>query len=368
MFLVNIYQGIPLSIWYCIYNGPEPEKYSEAGYGLIRWDSTKKPSYFAAQTICQKLAGYSYTERLNVGNGDDYVLKLRKGQDEALAMWTVGGTHNVTVPIAEAMGTLVTMLGNESPISWGSSGLTTSISQSPQYVLYRGPTIAEAKGMANGILCTIRDPLVTATPSVSQFYVESDDRCAGMAVYKSSHGLSPGVRVDIIGTTSTNSGGEKYINATTVAAVGPGGETIEPLVLSLRAVGGADWCYDASTRAGQKGVRDYRPVKSGDSWILAFTDAVGLNNIGLLITTFGKVTYSTSGYFYLDDGSKLKDNSTCTGVKVLGTVPPPQPTPPGWTALGKYVIVTGISSCFKAASPSTDLYRQIRATEVVIVN
>ena len=145
MFLVNIYQGVPLSIWYCIYNGPDPDGPDprERNFGLIKWDGTKKPDYFAAQTICQKLAGYSYTERLNVGRADDYVLKLRKGQDEALAMWTVGVQHNATLPIGAGNGTLIQMLGSESTISWGSSGLTLSISQSPQYLLATYPNNAQ---------------------------------------------------------------------------------------------------------------------------------------------------------------------------------------------------------------------------------
>ncbi|MCX6375827.1 MAG: lectin like domain-containing protein, partial [Armatimonadetes bacterium] len=239
-------------------------------------------------------------------------------------------------------------------------GALLSNNQAILFTMNRELTIAEAKRMANGILCTIRDALVTGTPSVSQFYVESDDRSAGMAIYKSFHGLSPGVRVDIVGTTSTSSGGEKYINASAVVPVGPGGETITPLMMPNREVGGGDWFYDSGTKTGQQGVKDVTQTGS--------TECIYLNNVGLLVRTMGVVTYSTSGYFYIDDGASAQDNSTYKGVKVLGTVPPPQPTPPDWTALGKYVIVTGVSSTFKAASPSTDLYRQVRATEIVIVN
>lgn len=56
------------------------------------------------------------------------------------------------------------------------------------------------------------------------------------------------------------------------------------------------------------------------------------------------------------------------GVKILGTVPAPDPVPPGWTPVGHYVKVTGISTCFKARSPSTDLFRQVRATSVTLMN
>ena len=134
------------------------------------------------------------------------------------------------------------------------------------------------------------------------------------------------------------------------------GRVCEPLMMVNRAIGGGDWFYDSGTKTGQQGVKDV--TKDGPK------ECMFLNNVGLLIRTTGKVTYSTSGYFYVDDGAAAQDNSTYKGVKVLGTVPVQQGVDP----VGKYVIVTGVSSTFKAPSPSTDLYRQVRATEVVIVN
>ncbi|HET6456913.1 MAG TPA: hypothetical protein VFI02_21140, partial [Armatimonadota bacterium] len=86
-------------------------------------------------------------------------------------------------------------------------------------------------------------------------------------------------------------------------------------------------------------------------------------NIGLLITTFGRVTYSASGYFYIDDGSVCRDNSAYIGVKVLGTVP----VEAGVDPVGKYVKVTGTASCFKGTSPDVSLYRQIRAADVTVI-
>lgn len=188
--------------------------------------------------------------------------------------------------------------------------------------------------------------IITAVISTSQFCIESDDRSAGMLVYKSDHGMSAGMRVDIKGDARTNASTEKYVLATSVIESGTG--SVEPLVLLNRSLGGGDWNYVASTGAGQKGVKN----------------AFGLNNIGLLVTTFGRVTYSAEEYFYVDDGSKLSDGSGHIGIYVLGSVPPPQPTPPDWDPVGSYVRVTGISSCFKSGE---DLYRQVRAVQVVLV-
>ena len=55
---------------------------------------------------------------------------------------------------------------------------------------------------------------------------------------------------------------------------------------------------------------------------------VGINTIGLLVRTTGRVGTKGSGWFMIDDGSGVS-------VKVYGTVPSGTP----------YVTVTGASSC-----------------------
>jgi hypothetical protein len=69
-----------------------------------------------------------------------------------------------------------------------------------------------------------------------------------------------------------------------------------------------------------------------------WSQAVGLNNIGLLVRTFGRVTTSGRDWFYFDDGSGVDDRSGFIGVYVdaRGLVVP---------AKDSFVSVTGISSC-----------------------
>lgn len=211
-----------------------------------------------------------------------------------------------------------------------------------------GVSISETMRMAGGVACDIGNATVSATPLSNLFYIEAEDRSCGISVYYPAHGLSQGDKVDIVGTTSTNSSGEKFISATSVTPTGETGNIIKPLCMRNAFVGGDDWFYDPNTKAGQRGVGD----------------ACGLNNIGLLISTPGRVTYSNGSYFYIDDGSKCKDNSANTGIKVLGSVPVTQ----GEDPVGEYVIVTGVSSCFKGTGSDTKLYRLIRATDVSIVD
>lgn len=174
------------------------------------------------------------------------------------------------------------------------------------------------------------------------FYVESDDRTAGMRIDLPGHNIEPGVYVDVTGTPSTNVDGERTLVVASPADVRIGSSgSVAPVGLNNSALGGGGFGYQ------------------GPLW-----QATGLSNVGLLIKTWGRVTYTGSGFFYIDDGSGADDNSGHAGVKVLGTVP----TPPGIDPIGKIVIVTGISSCEKPATVPVRLIRTRGSDDVVVVD
>ena len=88
------------------------------------------------------------------------------------------------------------------------------------------------------------------------------------------------------------------------------------------------------------------------------TQGSGLDNIGLLVATTGRVISVGSGYFYIDDGSALNDGLG-TGIRVLATgLPLPAPN--------QTVRVTGISSCFKNGSTRRLLLARSQADITVI--
>lgn len=100
-------------------------------------------------------------------------------------------------------------------------------------------------------------------------------------------------------------------------------EAPAPLALSNRDIGGG-------------ALNQYTPgVENG----------VGVNNIGLLIRTWGKVTFvDTIGKcFYIDDGSARNDGSGRVGIRVSydNLAPGNSITPPNQDS---YVTITGISS------------------------
>ncbi len=293
---------------------------------VITWDS-----------VAPYLSGFPLTfQAILCETTGDIILQYKEVQPDDSVN---GAGRSATIGVEDADGSVACRysFNGSTPISNG---------QAIVFSVNGDVSISEAMRMANGIGCTIRNVAVTAVPSSSLFYVESLDRSRGISVYKSGHGVLPGDKVDIQGTIPTNASGERFISGTSIT---PSGEQtiIKPLLVSNMRIGGADWYYDSVTKAGQQGI----------------AGAIGLNNIGLLVTTAGRVTYSNTTYFYIDDGSNLRDNSGHVGVKVLGTVP----VAPGEDPVGKYVIVTGISSCFKGDLPDTNLYRLVRSTDVRIV-
>jgi hypothetical protein len=78
-------------------------------------------------------------------------------------------------------------------------------------------------------------------------------------------------------------------------------------------VGGEDWLYDSATGAGQRGA----------------TGGAGLNNVGLLVRTWGRVLSAGDGSLTITDGSSA-------GLKVDTSM---LSAPAG---AGDFVIVTGI--------------------------
>ena len=80
----------------------------------------------------------------------------------------------------------------------------------------------------------------------------------------------------------------------------------------------------------------------------------GVNNTGLLVRTWGAVTQVGADYLYIDDGSGLNDGTSdvetpSRGLRVV--------CDPAGYALGDFVIVTGISSCFE--TPDGIIAKQI---------
>lgn len=130
---------------------------------------------------------------------------------------------------------------------------------------------------------------------------------------------------------------------------------ITPIAVSNRSLGGADL----------------------NQYTLGVVSGIGPNNIGLLVKTWGKVTYVNAAkeYFYIDDGANLWDGSyredngqQTVGVRVsydhLATGAPAV-TPP---SVNDMAVVTGISSTLMVTSQIRPNLRVSKGSDLSIVH
>jgi hypothetical protein len=137
MFLINLRQNVPISIWYDWKNdGPDPNE-REHNFGTTKGDLTPKHAYLAAKTLATTLAGFSYERRLYFIIDENFGFLLKKDNIEAIALWTTGEERELRWPLKAGQGTLIDMLGNKKEISWKEQGLKLTVSQSPQYLLLK---------------------------------------------------------------------------------------------------------------------------------------------------------------------------------------------------------------------------------------
>jgi hypothetical protein len=134
-FLINLYQKIPVSIWYDWKNdGIDPDE-REHHFGTVMHDLAPKAAYLAAKTLSSTLPEYAVESRLDLGSDKDFALKLANGGNQAIAIWTMADDRQVILQISPGKGMLIDMLGKREEISWKENALTLTASQSPQYLL-----------------------------------------------------------------------------------------------------------------------------------------------------------------------------------------------------------------------------------------
>ena len=192
------------------------------------------------------------------------------------------------------------------------------------------PGIAYVKSLPNGEDVRVAGKAVTAGSDEFEgfFYIEEDDRFSGIRV-ATDQVVQAGDLASVTGVMAT-SDGERCIEASKVE-VTPGAAVVpDPLGLTCFMLGG-------------------RPV---NLYTAGVTGGVGLNNMGLLVRCWGRVSNPSAGQFTLTDGT------TPAGVKVIceGIDPPDDDS---------FVQVTAISSCEMAGTDAVRVLRARRDTDIV---
>ncbi len=140
MFLINLHQGIPVSIWYDWKNDGTDPNDREHQFGTVGHDLNPKAAYLAAKVLSSTLAGYSIGQQVDLGSDNDFAFELTKGKSEAIAFWTAAKRHTVTLPVEPTEVTLVGTFGDEVLINWKTENLKLRALQNPQYLLIEPKT------------------------------------------------------------------------------------------------------------------------------------------------------------------------------------------------------------------------------------
>lgn len=190
-------------------------------------------------------------------------------------------------------------------------------------------TCGEVKLEPDGSPVTLWAKVVTRNLG-DRFAIAEPDRSAGLLV-SGSTGLAPGDLVDVAGTLASLPSGERVVEQAVVSQASTGPEPA-PVYVTNCALGGGVW-----------GV--HSPGVDGE-W--------RMHNVGCLVTVWGRVVSTGSGYFCLSDGSITPD----TGVRVeFGGLAQP--------FVGQFVSASGISGLFLSGGSRQRLLRVSRAADIL---
>jgi len=142
-FLINLAEGIPLSIWYDWHDDGENVKDPEHHFGIVHHAVLKdsptlyapKPAYFAAKTLAATFADFRLEKRLPVGGKDDYVLLFTDRASRRIAAWTSAEhPHDLTIPM-EGSFHLMSHLGDDlGEKTAAADGLHLTLTDAPVYL------------------------------------------------------------------------------------------------------------------------------------------------------------------------------------------------------------------------------------------
>ncbi len=162
--LINISQGIPISIWYDWHDdGPDPHE-PEHHFGTVAFKYhagrspvyDPKPAYRAAKTLVSMLDGFEFSKRIATGDPEIYALLFRRGEELRLSVWTVAqGGRTARLPSDSCKFKVVDHLGGKrKQVEAHDGSLLLKVTGAPQYLTARLPNRRLVRAPAAGSLET----------------------------------------------------------------------------------------------------------------------------------------------------------------------------------------------------------------------
>lgn len=135
MFLINMANDIPLSIWYDWKNDGLDKNNKEHNFGLMWYSSNPKLSFLAMQTLSRTMEGYTFVTKLETEDPSNYILKFKnQNGKQIIVFWTTDSNHNSNIPIDSGKGQIVSMLGAVRNVEWKNE-VELNFSSSPGYLI-----------------------------------------------------------------------------------------------------------------------------------------------------------------------------------------------------------------------------------------
>ncbi|MGN7228724.1 glycoside hydrolase family 5 [Priestia megaterium] len=99
MFLINMYEEVPINIWYDWKNDGEDLADGEYNFGIREYDgTTPKEAAYAAKALTTILSGYHFVQRIETSSENDYILRFTNDKKEVVyAYWTQDNEHSINV-------------------------------------------------------------------------------------------------------------------------------------------------------------------------------------------------------------------------------------------------------------------------------
>jgi hypothetical protein len=142
-YLVDVLEGVPLTIWYDWHDdGPNP-KDGEQRFGTVRYPYhagadpvyEPKPAYLAAKTYASQLANTHFVERLKTDSPDDYLLSFTSPAGPCVVAWTTAkNPHEVKIPLADGDYNVTSFDGAMHSQAQAAGGLALTLDGGPQYI------------------------------------------------------------------------------------------------------------------------------------------------------------------------------------------------------------------------------------------
>ena len=133
LYLINLLDNLPLTIWYNWHDGPDP-KQIEDNFGLVTYSGQPKMAYLAAQTLAQELTNFRFNERISLASNADYALLFTNGPARKQVAWTTDNPHTITLPVNGTSVIVTNMTGEKRTLPVMHGQLTLELSGSPQYI------------------------------------------------------------------------------------------------------------------------------------------------------------------------------------------------------------------------------------------